>query len=527
MAAEEGNKSTENKRAPLMPYASFRTKYTEAMGDPDAVEDEDEGNDEEEEMDSNTEKEETEQPTKENRDIGKLNARSAQEDAAEKEQRNVGKLDMNKSSATPERSSPPKPPEAPPVIMSPPKAERSSSMNGAAAAATPDEKQLKVDIQSDKDKSGFLAPSTRDTPKRRSKKSPRKTKDVGSPARQPYPDQQEWRKFVQPDEGAEFPAAKGRYHLYASYACPGSHRALIVRALKGLQDTVSVSIVHPTWRLTRRGTPEEQRGWVFGQPHGDKFRNTAGRGGPFPSAYPGNLPDPVFGAYSVRDIYEKAGDTAGKYTVPFLWDLEKGTIVNNESSDIAYMLNSSFNEFAENASLDLYTEDDPDPQKLTDVIEWLSPLMIHGVYRCGFAKSQAAYNKAIRELTAAFDKADDVLQKQRYLTGNTLTDADIRLFVTLLRFDEVYAFYFRANTRLVMLTPTLLNFCREIYQMNGVAETCNMEQIKAHFYSSHAEWNKFSIIPKGLGFMRLLRKPHNRDSVFETIKEEKKIDLNQ
>jgi putative glutathione S-transferase len=288
---------------------------------------------------------------------------------------------------------------------------------------------------------------------------------------------------------------------------------LIVRALKGLEDVVSVTIVHPTWRLTRGSDPEgkEQRGWVFGDPDGEPFTNTAGRGGPFPSAFPDNEPDPIFNAFSIREIYEQAKDTAGKYTVPILWDKKLNTIVNNESSDIAYMLNSRFNDFAKNPDLDLYTEDDP--VELNEAIEWLAPLMIHGVYRCGFAKTQSAYDKAINELTETFDRADAVLQQQRFLTGDTLTDADIRLFVTLLRFDEVYAFYFRANSRLVMLTPSLLNYCRDIYQMEGIAPTCNMDQIKAHFYASHAEWNKFSIIPCGLGFMKLLEQPHNRDEL--------------
>jgi putative glutathione S-transferase len=369
------------------------------------------------------------------------------------------------------------------------------------------------------DKTGrvLLTPPIKDSPSRLPKSSQKTSflspSQVATPGRDMLVDETEWRSFIQPDPTAEFPAEKGRYHLYASLACPGSHRALIVRALKGLEDCISVTYVHPIWRLTKNGTPEEQRGWVFGDPDGEEFSNTAGRGGPFPAAFECNKPDPIFNAFSVRDIYEKAGDTAGRYTVPFIWDMKKNTIVNNESSDIAYMLNSSFNEFAENPDLDLYTEDDPDPHKLIDVIEWLSPLMIHGVYRCGFAKTQKAYNKAITELTMAFDRADAVLQKQRFLTGDTLTDADIRLFVTLLRFDEVYAFYFRANTRLVMLTPSLLNYCREIYQMPGVAETCNMEQIKTHFYASHAEWNKFSIIPQGLGFLKMLEEPHNREDV--------------
>ena len=319
------------------------------------------------------------------------------------------------------------------------------------------------------------------------------------------------------EPGAKFQPETGRYHLYASYACPGSHRALIVRALKGLEDCITVTIVHPTWRHTNRSdSRDKHRGWVFGDPNGKPFHNTAGRGGPFPPAYYGNEADPILGAYSVRELYESAGDTSGKYTIPLLWDKQLGTIVNNESSDIAYMLNSCFNDFSSNAELDLYTEDDEDGlDKLNEVSQWLYPMMIHGVYRCGFAKTQMAYDHAIDELTSAFDMADELLQSQRYLTGDTLTDADIRLFVTLLRFDEVYAFYFRANTRFVMLTPSLLNFCREIYQMPGIAETCHMDQIKAHFFGSHAEWNKYSVVPRGLGFMRLLDLPHDRDQ-FET-----------
>lgn len=321
----------------------------------------------------------------------------------------------------------------------------------------------------------------------------------------PRPPETIWRDFITNEPDAMFKPEAGRYHLYVSYACPGSHRALIVRALKGLQDIVSVTYVHPCWRLTKPGDQNDKhRGWVFGDPGGEPFSNTIGRGGPFPAAYPGNEPDPVFDAYSIRQIYEEAADTSGKYTIPLLWCKKLNTIVNNESSDIAYMLNSCLNDFAENPDLDMYTEDDEDGvARLNEVSEWLSPLMIHGVYRCGFARTQRAYDKAIAELCDAFDRADDILQHQRYLTGDTLTDADIRLFVTLLRFDEVYAFYFKANARLVMLTPSLLNFCRDIYQMRGVAESCSMEQVKAHFFASHAEWNKYSVVPRGLGFMEV------------------------
>lgn len=321
-----------------------------------------------------------------------------------------------------------------------------------------------------------------------------------------------WRDFISPVPGAKFPPEAGRYHLYVSYACPGSHRALIVRTLKGLENTVTVTYVHPTWRLTNpEDRDDKHRGWIFGDPFGKSFPNTIGRGGPFPPSYRNTDPDPEFNSYSIREIYERAEDTSGKYTIPLLWDSKLKTIVNNESSDIAYMLNSCFNDFAEYPDLDLYTEDDEDGRaKLTEVNEWLAPLMIHGVYRCGFAKNQHAYDRAIAELCEAYDRADDILQKQRYLTGDTLTDADIRLFVTLVRFDEVYSIYFKANARMVMLTPSLLNFCRDIYQTPGIADTCDMDQIKAHFFGSHAEWNKYSVIPRGLGFMELLEMPHDR-----------------
>ena len=319
-----------------------------------------------------------------------------------------------------------------------------------------------------------------------------------------------WRDFISNKPDAKFQPEPGRYHLYCSYACPGSHRVLIIRALKGLEHVISVTYLHPVWRLTNpEDADDKHRGWVFGDSKGVPFSNTIGKGGPFPPSYPGNEPDPNFAASSIREIYEFSQDTSEKYTIPLLWDNKNNTIVNNESSDICYMLNSCFNEYAKYPNLDLYTEDDVvGKAKLHEVSTWLSPLMIHGVYRCGFAKTQWAYDRAINDLCAAFDRADDILEKQRFLTGDDLTDADIRLFVTLIRFDEVYAVYFKANARLVMLTPALLNFCRDIYQMPG-----NMDQIKAHFYASHAEWNKYSVIPRGLGFMELLDMPHNRHTL--------------
>ena len=172
------------------------------------------------------------------------------------------------------------------------------------------------------------------------------------------------------------------------------------------------------------------------------------------------------------------------------------------------MLNSEFNSFAKNPDLDIR----PDSliESIDAVNDWVYPRLNNGVYRCGFAQSQAAYDKAITELTDAFDKVEETLQKQRFIAGDAFTEADIRLFVTLLRFDEVYVVYFKTNTRSVANSPAILNYCREIYQMPGVKETIDMEQIKAHYYCSHPMLNKYSIIPRGPGFVDLLEQPHNR-----------------
>mmetsp|Transcript_15201 Transcript_15201/g.20756 ORF Transcript_15201/g.20756 Transcript_15201/m.20756 type:complete len:242 (-) Transcript_15201:91-816(-) len=189
------------------------------------------------------------------------------------------------------------------------------------------------------------------------------------------------------------------------------------------------------------------------------------------------------------------------------------TIVNNESAEIIRMLSSQFNEFAKNPELDFYPEDKDIREAIDAVNDWVYTSLNNGVYRCGFAQAQGAYDTAIDELTAAFDKAASILEKQRYIAGDTFTEADIRLFVTLLRFDEVYTVYFKTNTRSVATTPSLLNYCRDIYQMEGVADTCNMEQIKTHYYCSHPHLNKFSIIPRGGNFEELLKQPHDRDTL--------------
>lgn len=282
----------------------------------------------------------------------------------------------------------------------------------------------------------------------------------------------------------------------------------MTRNLKGLQNTISCTVVHPIWQKTRPGD-DEHRGWVFGDPKSkEPLTNSEGRGGPFLAAYPDNEAERQFGSKSVRDLYDHAGDTEGKYTVPILWDKKKGTIVSNESAEIIRMLNAEFNEFAEKPDLDLCPEALLD--SIDEVNEWVYDNLNNGVYRCGFAKTQEAYDKAIADLTEAFDKVDRILQKQRYVAGDTFTEADVRLFVTLVRFDEVYTVYFKCNTRSVTASSAILNYCREIYQMPGVKDTVDMQQIKMHYYASHPELNYYSIVPKGNDFLKLLEESHNR-----------------
>jgi putative glutathione S-transferase len=280
---------------------------------------------------------------------------------------------------------------------------------------------------------------------------------------------------------------------------------MMVRALKGLDDVISVTVVHPTWQNTSPDEDDLHCGWIFADPDKKPFTNTIGLGGPFPATCEGCEPDPIHGFKTIRDLYDYVGDTDGVRSVPILWDKKRDTIVSNESSDIIRMLNSEFNEFAKNPELDLYAEKDHDA--IDEVNEWVYPTINNGVYRCGFAKSQEAYDLAIDELTESFDRIDSILQKQHYIAGDTLTEADIRLFCTLVRFDEVYTVYFKTNTRSVAATPSILNYCRQIYQLPRVAETVSMDQIKMHYYTSHPKLNPWSIISRGPDFVSLLKQP--------------------
>ena len=318
------------------------------------------------------------------------------------------------------------------------------------------------------------------------------------------------------DEGARFQPEVGRYHLYISMACPWAHRTMMVRAIKGLEDVISYTAVHPIWKYTRPDVEgDDHRGWVFADPDGEPFTNMAGLGGPFPPAFHMNKPDVINGCSSIRELYEKANDTMGKYTVPVLWDKKLQTIVSNESSEIIRMFNHEFNEFAKYPDVDLYPESE---SKTIDALNrWIYPTFNNGVYRCGLATTQEKYTEAVIQMTASFDRIEQILKQQRFLAGDSITEADIRLFPTLLRFDEVYNVYFKTNSRMVAHSETLLNYCREIYQMPGVAGTCDMEQIKYHYYCSHVELNRFSIVPIGTGFMQLLKLPHNREELMNEI----------
>lgn len=207
-------------------------------------------------------------------------------------------------------------------------------------------------------------------------------------------------------------------------------------------------------------------------------------------------PDTLNGAKSIRELYELASaNYSGKYTVPVLWDKKLRTVVNNESSEIIRILNVEFNDLAENRDLDLYPEHLR--TQIDEVNGWVYDKINDGVYRCGFAKKQEPYDEAVEKLYEALDKCEEILGKQRYICGGSLTEADIRLFVTIIRFDEVYAVYFKCNKKLLREYPNLFNYMKDIYQIPGMSTTVNMDHIKKHYYGSHPSLNPYGIVPRG------------------------------
>ena len=263
-----------------------------------------------------------------------------------------------------------------------------------------------------------------------------------------------------------FPAQSGRYHLYVSLACPWAHRTLIFRNLKGLQDHVGVSVLYPV---------AGDDGWTF-----DK--NFAGATG-----------DHLYGLKFLYEVYQKADQTASsRVSVPVLWDKERTTIVSNESSEIIRMFNSAFDDITGNS-------DDYWPPEMRDEIEATNaPIysnLNNGVYKCGFARSQSAYDNAVGALFDMLDGLEHRLGQTRYLMGARVTEADWRLFTTLVRFDLVYHFHFKCNRRRIADYPNLWGFVRELYQWPGIAETVNFEHIVNHYYRSHESINPHRIVP--------------------------------
>lgn len=261
-----------------------------------------------------------------------------------------------------------------------------------------------------------------------------------------------------------FKGEPGRYHLYVSLACPWAHRTLIVRALKGLEEAVSVSVVDP-----HMGT----EGWVFGDS-------------------PGATPDPIHHAARLYEIY-LAADRAytGRVTVPVLWDRAKATIVSNESAEIIRMLNAAFGG----------TGPDLCPDDLRDEIDAVNARVYdrvnNGVYKAGFATEQSVYAEAFAALFAELDALESRLDRQRYLCGGRITEADIRLFTTLVRFDAVYVGHFKCNRQRIADYPNLSNYMRDLYALPGVAGTVNLVHIKRHYYESHPSINPTGIVPVG------------------------------
>lgn len=295
----------------------------------------------------------------------------------------------------------------------------------------------------------------------------------------------QFRNWITPDgapgpsgEGG-FAAQPGRYHLYVSMACPWAHRTLIFRALKGLEEMISVSVVHSYMG---------DHGWTF-------------------KPGPGVVADPLVDAKYMYEVYRHAqSDYSGRVTVPLLWDKQQGKIVNNESSEIIRMFNSAFDGVGAKAGnyapAELIPEIDAVNARVYGTVN-------NGVYKAGFATEQSVYEREVTALFASLDELEQRLGKQRYLAGNRVTEADWRLFTTLIRFDAVYYGHFKCNLRRLVDYPNLWAYTRELYQWPGVAGTLNMQHVKEHYYTSHATINPNGIVP--LGPVLMLDEPHGRE----------------
>ena len=267
-----------------------------------------------------------------------------------------------------------------------------------------------------------------------------------------------------PTGSDSFEAETGRYHLYVSLACPWAHRTLILRKLKGLEDVITVSVVEPLML---------ESGWTFSEQY----------------------PDHLYGLDYLHQIYTRADPSVtSRVTVPVLWDKQRQTIVSNESAEIIRMLNSAFNEITGN-STDYYPQDLR--TEIDQLNDWIYPAINNGVYRAGFATTQHAYEEAYQEVFAALDKVEQRLSTQRYLCGERITEADWRLFTTLVRFDAVYFGHFKTNRQRVEDYENISAYIRDLFQQPGVAATVDIPYIKQHYYGSHKTINPTGIVPLG------------------------------
>ena len=301
-------------------------------------------------------------------------------------------------------------------------------------------------------------------------------------------DASKFRNWITPDgapgpsgEGG-FPAASGRYHLYVSYACPWAHRTLVFRVLKRLESHVGVSVVHPFMG---------REGWQFG------------------TDFEGATGDRLMGKRLLREVYTEAKpDATGRVTVPVLWDTGRRTIVSNESAEIIRMFNSAFGGITGDRQ-DFY------PARLRDRIDEINGRVYstvnNGVYKAGFATTQEAYEEAVYPLFDTLDWLEDILSRNRYLTGDTITEADWRLWTTLVRFDPVYHGHFKCNIRRLVDYPALWGFTRELYQWPGIAATVDLAHIKHHYHASHETVNPHRIVPVGPAID--FDEPHGRDAL--------------
>lgn len=277
----------------------------------------------------------------------------------------------------------------------------------------------------------------------------------------------QFRNTITPEGETGYKAEKGRYHLYVSLACPWASRTLMVRKLKGLEDYITVSVVHPHML---------EHGWTFEEGEGV-------------------IGDPIFGAKYLHEIYTHAkSDYTGRVTVPVLWDKKTNTMVNNESAEIIRMFNTAFNHLTGNTE-DFYPENLQ--KEIDEINDFIYDNVNNGVYKSGFSTAQDVYEEEVTKLFAALDKLEDHLADKKYLFGDKLTESDIRLFTTLVRFDPVYFGHFKCNLKQLVDYPNLWRYTKEIYNLDGVKETVNFAHIKEHYYVSHRTINPTGVVPKG------------------------------